>query len=84
MSTRSNRRRSARNRDAQTPSDDEHPQTNGGSVTMNGNGSVHAPSIDSDSSEERENIFLFWPNLIGRSSALRSTVPLLLAVLAAY
>ncbi|KAJ2973124.1 hypothetical protein NQ176_g6780 [Zarea fungicola] len=65
MSTRSSRRRSARNRDAQTPSDDERPQTNGASVTMNGNGSAHAPSVDSDSSEERENIFLFWPNLIG-------------------
>ncbi|KAJ6779639.1 hypothetical protein PWT90_06501 [Aphanocladium album] len=69
MSTRSTRRRSARNRDAQSPSDDERPQTNG-AVTMNGNGSAHADPVSSSSSssvddEERENIFLFWPNIIG-------------------
>lgn len=73
MSARSTRRRSARNRDAQSPSDDEQQlsQANG-AVTMNGNGSAHADrvvttttaSLDDDK-EERENIFLFWPNLIG-------------------
>lgn len=72
MSARTTRRRSARNRDAQSPSDDEHqPQTNG-AVVMNGNGSAHADPAASSSGpdgeeEERENIFLFWPNLIGTS-----------------
>ncbi|OAA79175.1 CDP-diacylglycerol-inositol 3-phosphatidyltransferase PIS [Akanthomyces lecanii RCEF 1005] len=73
MSARSTRRRSARNRDAQSPSDDEQQlsQANG-AVTMNGNGSAHADPVtittsqDNDD-EERENIFLFWPNLIGYS-----------------
>ncbi len=71
MSARSTRRRSARNRDAQSPSDDEQQlsQANG-AVTMNGNGSAHADPVTTTTSqdnddEERENIFLFWPNLIG-------------------
>ncbi|KAJ4150442.1 hypothetical protein LMH87_011192 [Akanthomyces muscarius] len=73
MSARSTRRRSARNRDAQSPSDDEQQlsQANG-AVTMNGNGSAHADPVTTTTSqdnddEERENIFLFWPNLIGYS-----------------
>ncbi|EJP65532.1 CDP-alcohol phosphatidyltransferase [Beauveria bassiana ARSEF 2860] len=69
MSSRSTRRRSARNRDAQSLSDDEQLKTNG-VVAMNGNGSAHADLVASsadDKNEERENIFLFWPNLIGYS-----------------
>lgn len=67
MSARSTRRRSPRNRDVQSSSDDEQPKTNG-VVAMNGNGSAHADPVASsadDKDEERENIFLFWPNLIG-------------------
>ncbi|OAQ96656.1 hypothetical protein LLEC1_05480 [Akanthomyces lecanii] len=70
MSARSTRRRSARNHDAHSPSDDE-PQLSqaNGAVTMNGNGSAHADSVTvaSQDDDERENIFLFWPNLIGYS-----------------
>ena len=71
MSARSTRRRSARNRDAQSPSDDEQQLSPAnGAITMNGNGSAHADPVTTATSqgsddEERENIFLFWPNLIG-------------------
>lgn len=69
MSTRSARRRSTRNRDAQTLSDDDQSHTNG-DVTMNGNGSAHAEEVipAADDDEVRENIFLFWPNIIGKLS----------------
>jgi hypothetical protein len=63
MSTRSQstRRRSARVRDAQSASGDEAAN---GSPKMNGNGSSHA-NVELSEDEERENIFLFWPNIIG-------------------
>ncbi|KAK3191356.1 phosphatidylinositol synthase 1 (CDP-alcohol phosphatidyltransferase1) [Lecanicillium sp. MT-2017a] len=66
MSTRSRstRRRSARVADAQSPSGDEGAN---GSANMNGNGSAHhaAAAGKAADDEERENIFLFWPNIIG-------------------
>lgn len=71
MSTRSTRRRSARNRDAQSPSsDEEQSHVANGAVTMNGNGSAHAAApvasaASASDDEERENIFIFWPNIIG-------------------
>ncbi len=67
MSTqsRSTRRRSARVRDAQSTSGDEGAN---GSANMNGNGSAHPDAVaEASGDEERENIFLFWPNLIGSS-----------------
>lgn len=39
---------------------------------MNGNGSAHAAAAAGKAAddEERENIFLFWPNIIGSSLSL--------------
>lgn len=56
-------RRSARF--AQTPSDDEQKV-----IAMNGNGAAHRGSETEASAAddlEEENIFLFWPNIIGMS-----------------
>jgi hypothetical protein len=61
MSTRQTRRSAAKAREAQAPSDDETSQ-----VHLNGNGSAHRDPEPSDSAPtETENIFLFWPNVIG-------------------
>jgi len=61
MSTRQTRRSAAKAREAQAPSDDETSQ-----VRLNGNGSAHRDPEPSDSAPtETENIFLFWPNVIG-------------------
>ncbi|KAM5351927.1 hypothetical protein ACJ41O_004650 [Fusarium nematophilum] len=53
------RRQAAKARDSQSSSSDEERD-----VKVNGNGAAHQPP---DASEEppRENIFLFWPNIIG-------------------
>lgn len=56
-------RRSARF--AQTPSDDEQNV-----VAMNGNGNGAATKVDGTElpvAGAQENIFLFWPNIIGMS-----------------
>lgn len=59
MSSRQTRSKAAKARDAQSPSDDE--------VVMNGNGNgvaLQTPEVSDDAT--RENIFLFWPNIIGK------------------
>ncbi|KOS20571.1 CDP-diacylglycerol--inositol 3-phosphatidyltransferase [Escovopsis weberi] len=62
MPARQTRKKSAEARDSLASSDDEKPQV----AKMNGNGTAHnvsaAPDSDPDSDE---NIFLFWPNIIG-------------------
>lgn len=56
-------RRSAKAREAATSSDDETSQ-----VAMNGNGSAHhEPEVSDDAPTTGENIFMFWPNIIGAS-----------------
>lgn len=62
MSTRQTRRKSAKLREAAAAAassdDDQKP------IIMNGNGSAHQTPEATDI-EEDENIFLFWPNIIG-------------------
>ncbi|KID75831.1 CDP-alcohol phosphatidyltransferase, partial [Metarhizium brunneum ARSEF 3297] len=62
MSTRQTRRKSAKLREAAAAAassdDDQKP------IIMNGNGSAHHTPEATDI-EEDENIFLFWPNIIG-------------------
>lgn len=52
-------RRSAKAREAQSSSEEDNSQ-----VLMNGNGSAYGAPEASDEAP-RENIFLFWPNIIG-------------------
>ncbi|KAF7558344.1 hypothetical protein G7046_g5810 [Stylonectria norvegica] len=60
MTSRQTRRRAAaKARDSQTSSDDDQRD-----VVMNGNGSAHRVPEATDAAEQ-ENIFLFWPNIIG-------------------
>ena len=59
MSTRQTRRQAAKASNSPPASDEDRQQ-----VAMNGNGSAHHTPEDSDSGPE-ENIFLFWPNIIG-------------------
>ena len=59
MPARQTRKRAAKARDGASSSDDDNRQ-----VSMNGNGLAHKASEDSDSALY-ENIFLFWPNIIG-------------------
>lgn len=59
MPARQTRRSAAKAREAQASSDEESSQ-----VILNGNGSAHKTSEPSDSAPD-ENIFLFWPNVIG-------------------
>lgn len=63
MSSRKTRSQAAQARDAE-PSSGDAPRD----VVMNGNGSAHHGSEASDSALD-ENIFLFWPNIIGKSSS---------------
>jgi CDP-diacylglycerol--inositol 3-phosphatidyltransferase len=58
MSTRQTRR-SAKARAAATPEDDDSQ------ILMNGDGAAHDDAPDASESGPRENIFLFWPNIIG-------------------
>jgi CDP-diacylglycerol--inositol 3-phosphatidyltransferase len=58
MSTRQTRR-SAKVRAAATPED------NDSQILMNGDGAAHDEAPDASESGPRENIFLFWPNIIG-------------------
>lgn len=62
MSTRQTRRKSAKLREAAAAaaSSDDDQQV----ITMNGNGSAHHTPEVADN-EDIENIFLFWPNIIG-------------------
>jgi CDP-diacylglycerol--inositol 3-phosphatidyltransferase len=60
MPARQTRRSAAKAREAQTSSEDETTTQ----AILNGNGSAHKHPEDSDS-EPSENIFLFWPNVIG-------------------
>lgn len=52
-------RRSVKAREAAASSDEDTSQ-----VAMNGNGSAHHQPEASDDAP-RENIFMFWPNIIG-------------------
>ena len=60
MTSRQTRSKAAQAREVQTPSNDDAPRD----VVMNGNGSAHHVPEASDSTID-ENIFLFWPNIIG-------------------
>lgn len=64
MPSRSSRRKSSRVRDARSSSRGERrASSSNGSPKPNGNGATHVASLDD---EPRENIFLFWPNIIGK------------------
>lgn len=63
MSSRKTRSQAAQGLDVE-PSAGDAPRD----VVMNGNGSAHHGSEASDSAPD-ENIFLFWPNIIGKSSS---------------
>lgn len=52
-------RRSAKAREPQSSSEEDNSQ-----VVMNGNG-IHHASEHSDAAKSEENIFVFWPNIIG-------------------
>ncbi|KAH7155023.1 CDP-alcohol phosphatidyltransferase-domain-containing protein [Dactylonectria estremocensis] len=59
MSQRQTRQQAAKARDTPVSSSDEELDTK-----VNGNGTAHQAPEDSDDAP-RENIFLFWPNIIG-------------------
>jgi hypothetical protein len=78
MSTRQTRRQAAAA--AAAPADEDEQKT-----LLNGNGAAHAATEDSSVKTPQENIFLFWPNIIGAllspshthpSRARRPTPPL--------
>ncbi|RSM09933.1 hypothetical protein CDV31_007450 [Fusarium ambrosium] len=58
------RRQAAKAGSSSSSSDSERDVKANGSSNTNGNGAAHGASDASDSAP-RENIFLFWPNLIG-------------------
>lgn len=58
MPQRQTRRQASKARDTPVSSDEEHD------MKLNGNGTAHHAS-DASGDDERENIFLFWPNIIG-------------------
>lgn len=58
MPQRQTRRQASKARDTPVSSDEEHD------MKLNGNGTAHHSS-DASGDDERENIFLFWPNIIG-------------------
>ncbi|KAH7015322.1 CDP-alcohol phosphatidyltransferase-domain-containing protein [Ilyonectria destructans] len=58
MPQRQTRRQASKARDTPVSSDEEHD------MKLNGNGTAHHAS-DASGGDERENIFLFWPNIIG-------------------
>lgn len=61
MSSRQSRKRTPKSRDTPSPSDEDRRPL---AMNGNGNGSArHAP--DASESAQEENIFLFWPNIIG-------------------
>lgn len=60
MPPRQTRRSAAKAREAQTSSEDETTQ-----VSLNGNGNAHHKHPEDSDSDSTENIFLFWPNVIG-------------------
>lgn len=60
MSTRQTRRGVAKEHEAQVASDDENSK-----LALNGNTFHNAP--EAPDSEDYENIFLFWPNIIGKN-----------------
>lgn len=59
MPSRQSRKPSPKPRDAPAPSEDDSHD-----ATLNGNGLAH-PASGVSPSAPRENIFLFWPNIIG-------------------
>lgn len=60
MSAPRTRRRAAQEKLEQVSDDDRSP------AVVDGNGSAHdAPEASDSDSEGDENIFLFWPNIIG-------------------
>ena len=69
MSERRTRRQAAMEAAAVAASTDETPiKTDEAETTMNGNGQAVAssdPKVEDASEESQENIFLFWPNIIG-------------------
>lgn len=58
MPQRQTRKQASKARDTPVSSDEEHD------MKLNGNGTAHHAS-DASGDGERENIFLFWPNIIG-------------------
>ena len=82
MSTRQTRRQAAQaaQREASSPSsnsDPATPQQDKSAALMNGNGKAHASAPPDPA--DLENIFLFWPNIIGKAS--KPSPPSLLCVL---
>lgn len=65
MSTRQTRQSAAKAAAAQSSPDDIDVQA---SLKMNGNGSAHPVAPETSESTEDENIFLFWPNIIGTTN----------------
>lgn len=57
-------RRSAKAREAATSSSDE----DNSQLAMNGNGSAHHDKPEASDDAPHENIFIFWPNIIGAFS----------------
>ncbi|CAI6096928.1 unnamed protein product [Clonostachys chloroleuca] len=62
MSTRQTRQSAAKAAAAQSSPDDIDVQA---SLKMNSNGSAHPVAPETSESADDENIFLFWPNIIG-------------------
>ncbi|KAG5940062.1 hypothetical protein E4U59_002718 [Claviceps monticola] len=63
MSARQSRRKSSKLREAVAAASSEHDQQQ--TTLMTNNGSVSPVEKGSVAEEEEENIFLFWPNIIG-------------------
>lgn len=57
-------RRSAKAREAQSTSSEE----DNSQILTNGNGSAHHDAPEAPDSTPKENIFLFWPNIIGMAT----------------